>query len=403
MSILILNRSPHSLCPYEKFLKPLNEKLILLTANKVAPQFQNLGYDHIESFENYETNGLVELRAIELFEQYRFHTIIAIAEVDLIRAARLRERFHLKGQHISSAIDFRDKVRMKKLAQQADIPTPPITRIEQPIDIIQFTKVHGYPIIIKPVDGVGSKDTYILHNHQDLARFLQQGIPSSYVAESFIKGEICHVDGMIIDHQIQFICASKYINNPLCYNEKGYLGSYILHPQNPLSQRLLRETEKVLQHFQLPPTTTFHAEWFHTPSDQLVFCEIASRTGGGKIIQTVSHAFGVDLFQAFVEPQCNIPYLSTINREIQGPKQMTGWIKIPPKQGIFQWKAQEDLPEWVIEFELLGKIGKSYDSPNGIGPYIAAFVVKGDSENDVTQKLINIAEWFHQSTKWVSF
>lgn len=402
MSILIFNRSPHSLCPYEKFLKPFDEELILLTSDRVASQFQNLGYAHIESFQNYETNGLVELRAIELFEQYRFHTIIAIAEVDLIRAARLRERFQLAGQTLSSAMSFRDKVLMKKIAQQAGVPTPPIIRLEQPIDLIQFVQTHGYPIIVKPIDGVGSKNTHLLHTRHDLIQFLKEDFSSSYVAEGFVNGDLCHVDGVIVDHQIRFICASKYINTPLRYREKGYLGSYLLHPDNPLSKRLLQQTKHILQHFQVPSTTTFHAEWFHTPDDELLFCEIASRTGGGKIIQTVTHAFGVDLFQSFVEPQCNLSFLSTIKQASQVPKQMTGWVKIPPRKGIFQSLPNENPPEWILEFELVAQKGHRYDDPNGIGQYIAAFVVKGDSEEDVRQKLINISEWFHQSTKWVS-
>ena len=401
MSILILNRSPHSLCPYEKFLQPLNEDLILLTSDTVAPQFQNRGYTYIESFPNYEVNGLVELRAIELFQQYRYRAIIAIAEADIIRAAQLRERFHLEGQTTSSAIRFRDKTLMKKIVQEANIPTPSIIRLKQPIDLIQFIKTHGYPIIIKPVDGVGSKDTYLLRNRNDLIQFLEKENLTAYVAENFIDGDIYHVDGVILNKQIQFICASKYINHPLRYNEKGYLGSYILHPQNPLAKRLLKQTKKILQHFPIPTTTTFHAEWFHTPTDQLLFCEIASRTGGGKIIQAVAHAYGVDLFQAFVEPQCNLPYALTTDQ--QSPQQITGWVKIPPKQGILKSIPSEEPPAWVIEYELVGEVGKSYHDPNGIGQYIAAFVVKGESEKDVNQKLIKIAEWFHQSTKWVSF
>lgn len=401
MSILIFNRSPRDLCPYDKFLKPLKEDLVLLTSDLVASQFQNFGYTHIESFHNYENNGLVEWRAIELFEQYHFRTIIAIAEVDMVRAAKLRERFRLSGQSVSSAINFRDKVIMKETAKKCGILTPPFTRLEHPMDLIRFVRKHGFPIILKPVDGVGSRNTFILNQRKELINLLEKGLPPAYVAEGFIDGDIYHVDGVIIDRQIRFICASKYINKPIHYNEKGYLGSYILDPHNPLSQRLIQLTETILQNFQTPPTTTFHAEWFHTPDDKLIFCEIASRTGGGKIIQSVRHAYGVDLFQAFVEPQCNLPYLPFPKTNTS--YQMAGWVKIPPKQGIFQSAPTTNPPEWVIEYDLLGEQGKHYHQPNGIGQYIAAFVVKGNSEKDVHQKLLKTVEWFQESSKWVIF
>src|SRR5690606_30032047 len=130
MSILILNFTSQERSPYEKFLKNTGEDLILLTAEEYADEFNPEDYLYIESFRNYRNNSLVEYRAIELYQKYQYHTIIANAEADIIRAAKLREYLQLDGQSVHSAIQYRDKVLMKEIARKHEIPTPPCQAID---------------------------------------------------------------------------------------------------------------------------------------------------------------------------------------------------------------------------------------------------------------------------------
>ncbi|SHE65468.1 ATP-grasp domain-containing protein [Seinonella peptonophila] len=400
MSVLILNFVAYDRCPYEKFLKHSGEDLILLTADEYRHHFDENDYAYIESFRNYRHNGCVELRAIELYDKYRYHTIIANAEADILRAAQLRERFQLEGQKMPSAIMYRDKAVMKELAQKHGIPCPPFARINTSFDLIDFVGQHGYPIVMKPADGVGSRDTYVLHNEGDLRALLYEGIPSNYLAEAFVSGHVCHVDGILQEGEIAFICASKYLTEPIKYQNNGYLGSYLLESTDPLAVRLVTMTEQLLRVFDTPANTTFHAEWFHTDDDQVILCEIASRTGGGKIVDSIHQAYEIHLDRAFVETQCQMdPQLPGKKEEIQ-PKQLTGWVKIPPHKGVFVANPEEILPPWVKEYEYLAVPGRRYDDPNGVREYIASFIVEGSSETDLYDKLINIANWYHHSSKW---
>ena len=45
----------------------------------------------------------------------------------------------------------------------------------------------------------------------------------------------------------------------------------------------------------VPRASTFHAEAWRTPRDELVLCEVASRTGGGEIGAEISELFQVKL------------------------------------------------------------------------------------------------------------
>lgn len=403
MSILILNYVPHRRCPYEQFLRHLGEDLILLTAEDYETEFDPKDYVYFESFPNYRHNNNVELRAMELYERYRYHTIIANAEADIIRAAKLRERFQLQGQNLTSAIQYRDKAMMKHFAQKNGIPTPAFAPIENAFDLIDFISKNGFPVVMKPADGVGSRDTYVLHQETDLKQLLSEGVPSRYLAEGFVEGEVCHVDGIVKDGKIAFICASKYLTEPLSYQNRGYLGSYVLPPTDSLAQRLTTMTEKLIYVLETPENTTFHAEWFHTPDDQIVLCEIASRTGGGKIVESLYHAYDIHLDQAFVQTQCQLPLTFSQPKEQITPVRLTGWVKIPPHAAVFNANPEEPLPAWVIAHEYRGVPGKRYDDPNGVREYIASFIVEGDSTTDVYHKLLQIADWYHENSSWMEW
>ncbi|WP_073154092.1 ATP-grasp domain-containing protein [Seinonella peptonophila] len=400
MSILILNRTPISMTPYAKYLKQLSEPLLLLTNDEFEHEYSADDYSYIESFQNYDNNGQIYARAIEIYQQIPFRSILAIAEVDILRAAELRNYLGLPGQSLQSATAFRDKVVMKQLAKQHRILVPPFSRITRPAELLQFIRTYGYPVVMKPAIGVGSKDTYAIFNDRELETLLMQGLPANYMVESFVNGDLYHVDGVVADGKLVFCCASKYLHQPLQYSRMGYLGSYLLDQQNPLYQRLLTQTAHLLASFPTPTNTTFHAEWFYTPDDQIILCEIASRTGGGKIIEMIEAAYHIQMVQAFLQPQCqiNMPFDQILNT----PHKLAGWVKIPPKPGKFISAPTPILLPWVRDFQLLAEPGKEYHHPNGIGSYIASFVVDGATEQEVFEKLIYIAHWFNDHSQWAS-
>lgn len=400
MSILVLNSVPHRRSPYEKFLKELNEDLILLTAEKHREGFPEKDYVYIESFENYDDNGFVDLRAIELYKKYQYRTIINCYEFDVLRAATIREALRLPGQWTRSAMMYRNKHVMKKMVQQHGIPIPSFRKIITPIDLIEFIERHNYPVLIKPIQGAGSRKISTLNNPHDLRQFLRQGIPPDTMVESFVEGDIYHVDGIINNGKIEFVCTSKYLRPLYQYQSGTYTGGYLLHPTNPLSIRMEKLTAQVVQALDTPANTTFHAEWFHTPDDRIIFCEIASRPGGGRINETLKHTFGVDLYQSHVRLLLDLPQQLPKPEEISQVNKLSGRVLMIKKEGRFLSAPKEDPPPWVVHYELAAKPGDLIGSPTDCVDFIAGFVVEGSSEDEVQQRLYSISNWFYQLSQW---
>lgn len=400
MSILIFNRLPDYDVPYDEWLEVLNEDLYLMTNTTYCKDFTN--YKQTYCFEDYDFNHAVEFTALKLYQQTPYRTIVATAERDILRAARLREFLGLEGQSLDSALAFRDKVKMKSILKNAGIRVPDYARLDSAIDLYKFVQSRGYPAVVKPVDGMGSRNTTVLENDQDTLQYLSGGLDHNLEVEEFIEGEMYHIDGLILNGQIVLCWPSKYLNHCLAFHEGKYLGSYLLSPQNPLTPRLQTYVQSILAILPSPLNTTFHAEVFHTPKDELILCEVACRTGGSRICEEYRQAFGIDLTKLSVQAQCGISVqLPKRVKEKSGPKAQYGFIGIPPKSGMFvTGPAAEELPAWVTEYRLLARPGQVYDGAHTSVDYTVTLVVTGRSEQEVLDRIVGVADFFDERLEW---
>ncbi|WP_044642650.1 ATP-grasp domain-containing protein [Risungbinella massiliensis] len=404
MSVLILSRVAHQYYPYEEWMKDLGEDLVLLVAEEFRSDYPAEQYVHIESFPNYERNGNVELRALQLHEEYQFGCIIACSEVDIIRAAVLRERLGIEGQHTQSAIHFRDKTVMKEIAAQKGVTVPIFRRVDHSFDLLDFVTEHGYPVVVKPVDGAGSVNTSVLRSERDLAELLVGGLTSHLEVETFVEGNMYHVDGLVANGKLAFISASRYAEESGClaFQGGGYNASYLLEHDNPLFHRFVSFTKNLLHALDTPHHTSFHCEVFHTPDDKIYLCEIASRTGGGRLNTYLEEAYGFHLSRNWVRAQCGLPLDLPEYHQIRQAK-MTGDILVPPKKGTFLSGPKTSPPEWVCEYRVVGNPGDSYGGAQTSVDHIASFVVHGKSESEVKKRLFQAAEWFENEAQWQLF
>ena len=78
----------------------------------------------------------------------------------MVLAARIREALGIPGMTVEQTIPFRDKERMKQVLDAAGIRTPHHYRCTTATEVREAAERIGYPIIVKPIAGAGSADTY---------------------------------------------------------------------------------------------------------------------------------------------------------------------------------------------------------------------------------------------------
>ena len=116
--------------------------------------------------------------------------VLANWEVMVLTAARLRERFGVPGMSVDTVTGFRDKQIMKERVAAAGIRVPRSQRVRTVGEARAAAERIGYPLILKPIAGAGSADTYKVENRKELERALTNMLHVGEAScEEFIDGE----------------------------------------------------------------------------------------------------------------------------------------------------------------------------------------------------------------------
>jgi hypothetical protein len=391
--VLIFAKTPYDKTPYDKWLVGSGIEPIILTTDEFATGYAHL--PQVYAFRDYDTNQLVEKTALRLGRTHRIGAVFARAEADVIRAAQLRDLLDLPGQRHASALAFRDKVVMKDHLVGGGVEIPRYRLLDSAYTAVDFIAEHGYPVVIKPVSESGSLGASVIRDEAELDAYLRRPWRGTSQIETFIVGDMHHVDGLIINGTIEFIHPFRYLNNCLSFRDSDWLATIPLATADPAYDRLVGATKDVLAALPTPSNTAFHAELWTTPDGRIVFCEIASRTGGGMISATVRHGFGLDLDQEWLYAECGLP------RTFESPDyRPAGGLHIPPAHGLLEHLPIGDEPDCVREVIMSGSAGQVYHGGVKSGLFLAGYVVGGGSEEGVAANMERVASWFAAHVKW---
>lgn len=222
-------------------------------------------------------------------------------------AAQLREAFGVPGMSREQTLVFRDKELMKQAVERAGLRVPRHGRARNRAEAWAAVERVGYPAIIKPIDGAGSKDTYRCNERAEFETALQRTAHVEEVSvEEFIEGEELTYDTVCADGRILFENVAWYRPKPMILAQNPWismqnivlrdLGAELPRPGVALGHGVLRALG-----FQ---TGFTHMEWFRTPSGEAVFGEIGGRPPGARLVHAMNYACDVDLFRGWAEAAC---------------------------------------------------------------------------------------------------
>lgn len=395
MAILIFRRpmNGHLPLPYAEWLADLGEPIVLFTTGHDGDEES---YAHVERFDSFDADGLTEIRALELAKSFAFTRVFAQSEHDLIRAAELREWLALPGQSLKSAITFRDKLLMKNRARTAGVATPDFAPLHRPLDLYRFAADHGYPCVVKPRWGAGSRGVRVLRSEGDLKHFLQQPLPAHYMVESFDDAPLYHVDGLATDNELFFVSVSRYVGTCLSFQRGESSGGVLLNPAEALSKRLVDVTAALLCGLPWTRHLAIHAELFADESGEARLCEIAARPGGSRTTDPIDLVYGLNVYQQWVRLSFELPVALPPAR----PWSAAGYLRIPPRCGVLRY-APESIPfEWVADYRMNYRTGDRCDEPTFSGANVASFIVTGADTEEVESRVRILDAWFREQLQW---
>lgn len=120
----------------------------------------------------------------------------------LERDARLRTAFHITSGFQEEDIPrIKYKSKMKEYYRNVGISTARYYLVEDREGCLEFIDKVGYPVVVKPDNGVGASQTYKLSSDEELDDFLQKKTPDvSYIMEEFVYAEVNSYDAIIDSH-----------------------------------------------------------------------------------------------------------------------------------------------------------------------------------------------------------
>lgn len=314
-------------------------------------------YVQVASF----TDEAAIFREVEaIHARARLDRIECLWEPFMILAAQLREHLGLPGMSVADTIPFRDKEIMKRRLDEAGIRTPRHASVTSVAGCRDAAASIGFPatsIVVKPIAGAGSADTYRVSTEEELDAVLPalRHVPEVSV-EEFIEGEDFTYETICVDGEIKLYSISFYRPRALLARSHEWISpqTIVVRDVDAPEFRAGREMGEAVNAALGFKTGFTHMEWFRTPSGEAVFGEIAARPPGAHLVDLMNFACDIDVFTGWAEAVCHGRFSQGVER-----KYNAGWIyKRAEGQGVIQRieglaPLMAELSEHVMVLDLL--------------------------------------------------
>ncbi len=218
--------------------------------------------------------------------------------------AQVRESLEIEGLRPGPAARFRDKALMKETLRAAGVPCARHLLARSTGEVENFLDEIGYPVIIKPIDGAGGKDTYRVEGPDDLTRVLGSGAfagDQPVLIEEFVKGEEHSFDCVSIHGKPVWHSLSHYYPAPLEVMENPWIQWCVMIPRevdHPRYDDIRKVASQSLEALGMG-TGLSHMEWFRRQDGSLAVSEVGARPPGAQFTTLISYAHNIDLYRAW--------------------------------------------------------------------------------------------------------
>ncbi|MFJ7193084.1 ATP-grasp domain-containing protein [Streptomyces bacillaris] len=238
--------------------------------------------------------------------------VLAPYEVGLPAAGYVRTVLGLPGPDFTTATLFTNKHAMKQRLAAAGLPLMPFAGAHSDAQVRARAAEFGWPVVVKPAYGGGSKDVAVVADAAELDAWLAGGgspRPRNPTAVVERRADILveyHCDGVVHDGAVRSVVTSRYLEPVLGRIGQGDpYGSYQLPSDHPEHRAVAELHAAAVAALGLRSGVT-HLEVFGTP-DGLRVSEVACRPGGGAIPAAIQLRSGVDLVDACVRTSLGLP------------------------------------------------------------------------------------------------
>ena len=241
-----------------------------------------------------DINEMLEIKHAQGFEG-AFDLVESHNEAWLRLEAFINERFAIPGITRREIDRVKKKSVMKRVFRESGLRVARGAVVSTPEEAVQLAGELGYPVILKPNEGVGAGGVFRVDDAAELARVFPE-LREEYLLEEFVDAPIVTYDGMTdTEGAVRFENTLVYGEGLLEYAQGKdtffYVGREVPEALRRIGRELVRRFD-IRRKF-------FHFEFFRLDGDYVPI-EINCRPPGGAILDMMNYSIDGDLYRAWV-------------------------------------------------------------------------------------------------------
>ena len=263
-------------------------------------------YYKVGDLENYDE----VFRAVAFFT-YKYGKIDWLEsnnEYWLERDAKLRTEFHITTGFMNGDIDrMKYKSAMKAYYAKAGVPTARYHVVNDYESARAFANHVGYPVIVKPDNGVGASSTYRLASDEELQYFFATKDEHVYIMEEMVKGYVRTYDAIIGPGGEPILETGNVTPNSLM-DVVNTADNSIYYIVKELPEHMLDIGRRTVKAFGVE-NRFVHLEYFVLTEDQpglgregdVIGLEVNMRPAGGYTPDMYNFAYELDVYKIWAD------------------------------------------------------------------------------------------------------
>lgn len=314
--------------------------------------------------------------------------------------AYVAEKMELEGIGYDCALKFTDKFYMRNECSKININMPVYYKINKIEEAINYSCELGFPFMIKPIDGAGSKGVSLVYNENDLYEKFDIAYRSSksksVIIEQFIEGNEYVVEGFASNYQYTNLAIGKrdYFDIPGKFIPKSTL---FRQPLSDVEQEIFNVNSEIVNHFELKFGVT-HGEYIvEKLTGKIYLVEIAARGGGvNTSSDLIPLATGLNINQQYIKLALGEEqYIEIDNMKDNAAAYLSFLLpkgKVTYISGVDEVKSIPNVQDVHLD-EL--KLGLKINSPNDKSARQGPILIKGKNPDEIKSIMKQIKKLLH--------
>ena len=263
-------------------------------------------YYRVNSLENYDE--VYKAVAYYISKYGRINFVESQNEYWLETDARIRTDFNINsGTKYEDLAVMKYKSKMKDIYKSIGLNAARYCLVDTFENALAFVEKVGYPIVVKPDNGVGASSTYKLKDQSELEYFFATKDNRVYIMEEYVNGHVETYDGITDSNKNILIANSTIMLNSIMDNvnencDTAFCNRFVA------GSDIEEVGKKVVQAFDTR-SRFFHFEFFRLDADKeglgkkgdLVGLEVNMRAPGAYMPDMINFSYETDVYTIWAD------------------------------------------------------------------------------------------------------